>query len=630
MRVAEDRDVVDHVEVGTAVDVVEPLAPAALDLRRVVGEVEALRAGDGAPAAGQDGVRRLAGDGHVEAEQRSGVGADLEPCRRERGGHQAGELLELGGGQLHVHVSGQPVAGRDSADDLARAERLRLAGNEPGEPQREPALDGEQQLARSPPQHLTVHGSEHGGALRQEDVGADVDRGGLVERRAGVVDDPPLAVAAGRKLAGGELQPVAPAAGSDVVGARREIEGPDLRGVEPGGDRPAAWHARRGEARHPARGAKRRVGDGRGDRADRGELVPRVLDALVGVRVARLEDDLLLATGGAERRAGRHERGQRGQLVLGQRQRGIEAPDHLGRVLDDPVGVAAGDGDREHGALGREPRPAGVAEVEHGDRDGTAVGAAAGEDVEVVRVAVDHLAAQARRERLERARRALHRALEQRAPARVADVRSERRHHLDRADRVPLQDPVGGGVLEVAERTRDPPDELARCAQHHRGEVIEAPQLLARQERHEPHVVLAHPDDVVPVGAPDRDGHDLREPRGDVLHRPVLQVELLARERGVGDLEHEPPLRAGDEEVLVLLAAELARLPANPEPLGGDRDRLVGGQPRDAQLVPQERIGRRARSHPGEHTGAVLVGKGCEPLAPGWLGCADSDENDHL
>lgn len=35
MGMAEDRDVVDHVEIGTAFDVEEIFAPASLDLRRV-------------------------------------------------------------------------------------------------------------------------------------------------------------------------------------------------------------------------------------------------------------------------------------------------------------------------------------------------------------------------------------------------------------------------------------------------------------------------------------------------------------------------------------------------------------------------------------------------------------------
>ncbi len=119
----------------------------------------------------------------------------------------------------------------------------------------------------------------------------------------------------------------------------------------------------------------------------------------------------------------------------------------------------------------------------------------------------------------------------------------------------------------------------------------------ALDERHESHVVdlpvvidLLH--DVAPVERAARDGRIDRQPSGgDVVHGPVLQVELVVAEGRVRDLEDVPPGVAIDQEVLVLVAGQWPRRAREAELLDGNDERLFHREGGVRQLVAEERVG---------------------------------------
>ena len=361
-----------------------------------------------------------------------------------------------------------------------------------------------------------------------------------------------------------------------------------------------------GSGRQPAGVAQRRVQQRRRDGGDRAQLVPGLRRALDRVGVGGLEHRLLLAGGRTQRDASGHQRRHGGDLLLAQRGDGVEAGHDRRGGLDDAVRALGAQRGRQHRALRRQPGPADVAEVQQPGGHRPAVGAAVGEDVLVVGVPVDDLATQGRGQRLEGGGRLLQRALQQCAAGIVARPRREGRDHLAGAGDVPLQDPVGGRVVEVGEVGGDAGHEPARGPQDGGGEMAGGVQHLALEVGEQADVVVADPDDLRTLGAGQRDGHRAGAARGDVRHRPVLQVELLGREGRARDLEHEAPAGRVDAEVLVLLTAQLAGLAADAEDLLRDAHGLLRRQPRTGQPVIGEGVGDR-HATPAKRIAATAI-----------------------
>ena len=135
VRVADHRDVVDRVDVRAAVRVVEPVAPAAHELGRLV-VVEPLRRGHGGVAPHP--LRKRAGSrgrGRVDPDQRRGVRAEREPGGAHARVAQPRQVRC--GSELDVHVRR-----RRTRPDRRAGRHLVAAGDlrrEAGEPHGRPA-----------------------------------------------------------------------------------------------------------------------------------------------------------------------------------------------------------------------------------------------------------------------------------------------------------------------------------------------------------------------------------------------------------------------------------------------------------------------------------------------------------
>jgi hypothetical protein len=166
---------------------------------------------------------------------------------------------------------------------------------------------------------------------------------------------------------------------------------------------------------------------------------------------------------------------------------------------------------------------------------------------------------------------------------------------VDRVPDVPLQDAIGGWVVERTERSGDLAHEPARAPKHRRREVVEIPQRAALEVLHEPYVPAVRHSDVSTVSGPHRLRDGARQTGRDMLHGAILQVELRGAERLVGNLEHEPSPGPVEQEVLVLVAVERVQLALDAEAVASRGGRLGGRQPWRAQLVAGERIGAHHR-----------------------------------
>ncbi len=324
MAVAEHGHVVDHVEVGAAVGVVEVLAPAADQLGRP-GVEHLLGVRDGAPAQ-REQVRGVAPrGGGVDAEQGGGVRAQREPRGPQGRPRASGKRVERRERELHVHVGRQDIAGwADRAERRARRDRVaRLhGGRDPGQAEPEARAAGglvaqEQLRRRAPLDHARVRGA-HRRSLAGEHVDAEVDGGRLAGVRRRARADPRLAPAPDGHVArrhgrgGGEPRRRAPAALGERLASRPEVDRyrPATAGLDEGRRREEAAQLRGAGVRlEPARGAGHRLRQLGRDGEQDGEPGPGDLGRVDDVAVVRLEHALERA---AERRWRRPVRGRAG------------------------------------------------------------------------------------------------------------------------------------------------------------------------------------------------------------------------------------------------------------------------------------------------------------------------------
>ena len=77
--------------------------------------------------------------------------------------------------------------------------------------------------------------------------------------------------------------------------------------------------------------------------------------------------------------------------------------------------------------------------------------------------------------------------------------------------------------------------------------------------------------------------------------RGILSLELRHREGGVRELEDRPRLAGRDQEVAVLMTAELGDVAGEPEDIGGDSRGVVHGDGRPGERRLGEEVGVRHR-----------------------------------
>jgi hypothetical protein len=123
MPVADERDVVDHIEISAPFDVEEMLLPAALDLRRRA-VIVLLRPGIVPAAALEEPGRVRQGRVAIEAQDRCGRRAQPAPCLRLMRRSEGGRVHLRRRAKLDAHEpQGRRIAG-DHADPCARLERV--------------------------------------------------------------------------------------------------------------------------------------------------------------------------------------------------------------------------------------------------------------------------------------------------------------------------------------------------------------------------------------------------------------------------------------------------------------------------------------------------------------------------
>ena len=554
---------------------------------------------------------------HVGAEERRGIGREGQPGAGQRRLDQAGDRavgqLEQ---RLHVQAGGQRVVGRRLGHG-AEAVALRDAGTDGG--RRLEAAEG-QPAAGLQPQHEAVcvgaldaageRGAD-GRARRQEEVGAERDGGGLVGARARRRGQPRLAVAAHRHAArrglvdrpGGAARAVR-LVEAQVVAERREVQRHERPPLEPVRERAAgrerhaldAARQRREAAGGPPGGGGHGLGHGlRGI-----EQAPLAGEHLLHVGVVGRELRLRLARHRADGRPREQQGVHRLDLVLRQRQHAVEAAQQRRHALDGPRGVGVQRGAGGDGGLAGDPGARDVAEVDHAARHEAAAPVAAGDDVPLGRVAVDHGAPQGGAEPLEHGAEALGGPLDLRVLRRVVHLAEQRGDDVGGVLQVPLQEPLGGGMVEVREPDRHGRGRGADALEERVGQVVLVGDRLALDPGHEPHVERrAGPldrHDLAPVARRQRHRRLQREPlRGQVVHRRVLQHERVAPEAGVRDLEDRARAVVVEQDVLVLLRPELAWRPADAEVLLCDRHGLGMRELGVRQREAGEGVARRHR-----------------------------------
>ena len=183
--VADDGDVVDRVDVRAAVRVVEDVAGAADELRRVV-VVEALGRGDGALAAAR-AARACGRRGRARRRRRGardGSGHRPSHASRSRGVAEAGEVGR--GGELDVDGGPSPRGQRPTSAPAATRVARGDGGREPGEPDvGRLGLEGEHDhAARRRPRRGPASGARTGVPGGHVDIGAEVQRRPAARSRA--------------------------------------------------------------------------------------------------------------------------------------------------------------------------------------------------------------------------------------------------------------------------------------------------------------------------------------------------------------------------------------------------------------------------------------------------------------
>ena len=236
---------------------------------------------------------------------------------------------------------------------------------------------------------------------------------------------------------------------------------------------------------------------------------PLSLTGGIGVVVARVDRDLVLAAHD-ERRASEHdERPERVDLGICERRDGIEGLDErqCGQWAHRVVvqNRRAGDGE-----LGNAPAIRGVPEVDDPRDRGSASWIGRADDIVIGQVSVQGLDRQQSGERRERGADRLERVGQELAPTLVGNVVQEARDHLFPATQVPLQLAFEPWMHEIGERDRNGTREPPQIGHGSCGQMLEVDHRCAVDETQEPDV----------VGPPvDVDGRDRRAVGGCGRHR---------------------------------------------------------------------------------------------------------------
>ena len=472
--VAEHGHVVDHVQVRPPVGVEQAVAPAPHDLRWVA-VVQLLCGGHRLPAQVEQPVALGRRPGRVDADQRRGIRAQPEPGiaqRRRRPPRQLGERLQR---QLQVQVRQRPPAG---GGDRAQ----RVSGRNHAHPGRR--VDPlEQQPERLPSRQLGAHGdgvaaggndlardrAAHRLARLGEHVDAQMHRLRLGRGRVAASVQARLAVATDRQRArlGRHRRAHALGAAATRRGRRRQ---PSLDRSQTARARPPASIG--GTGRDPGQMPAKRGGasgaapvrrrPGRRPRPGPAGSRPRPPAIPSRPRWRRWRSGCR----GRSRPAGRSRRRRRrsGPAPAGTRppahrrssgSRAWKAATTSTIARQRVLALVPGQRCRRHRGLAGQVAAGHVAEVDQPGGGEAAVAAAGADHVEVGDVAVDDLHAQPRCQPLHDGVVHRHRPLDHITAGGVGHVAGERVHHRPRVPQVPLQDPVGGGMVEAVQRARD-------------------------------------------------------------------------------------------------------------------------------------------------------------------------------
>ena len=173
------------------------------------------------------------------------------------------------------------------------------------------------------------------------------------------------------------------------------------------------------------------------------------------------------------------------------------------------------------------------------------------------------------------------------APGRIGHVRGEGRNHRLAVAEIPLQPAVQSRRVEVGERAARRGGQAAHAGAHGRGQVAEARERRAVEEREQADGDVAAAEAGMREGGAVarrlRPGHR-QAGAGEVLHRRVLALEPDLGHGRVGDLQHVTAVVGVDAEVPVLLAAELGDRAGHAEDAPGDVGRLLGAHVRRLRL----------------------------------------------
>ena len=486
--VADDGDVVDAVEVGTGLSVVEVLAHASHDLGRC-GVVERLGLRDHRAAAGEQLRRGTLRAGSPTSGP--GCGQRASQASASAGGARPGASRPEGT-TCTCRCGGRPAAGATlpTTSPAATSAPAATAGASPARRTATPSA-----ASRSSRSSRAARRERPGASAprcpRREDVEAEMDRGRLDVRELARGVPARLPVPADRARRRERIEP---------VGERSTAR----RASTPGSGQMPGRHTRRQCGRRAAAGqAEDGIGERGGLRRRRLADRPVTRAHALGVGVVRLERRLLLGADRDDRGARGDQVRQRLQLGVVERAGGVEsAHDLCGRAERVVRLVAVGDRGRD-GELADAQRARDVAEVDHAAGHQPAGAVAPADHVPVGHVAVRDLASAGAARAARSPRPPRPRRDDERAAARILDVRRERLDDGADMARVPLHRAVGGRVLEALEGARDQAGCLAQRAQDGGREVQRVDQRLALDERDEPqqigHAVAFDRDDLTPV-----------------------------------------------------------------------------------------------------------------------------------
>jgi hypothetical protein len=297
---------------------------------------------------------------------------------------------------------------------------------------------------------------------------------------------------------------------------------------------------------------------------------------------------------------------------------GGDVDQHLQRL----VAVVRDRGRRQHRRLTDQVAAGHVAEVDQPVRHQPAAGVSTADQVVVGHVAVDHLPPQPPGEPRDGVVVHRHRAIHEGAPGGIADVAQQAVNHRPGMAHVPLQDAVGGGVIELGEGHRNARGDASHSGAHAAGKMPRLCQRQALDVADQPHVVGL---------ATTVDGHDQaavkrrkrarrlerQAGRGRMRHAGILHLERAEPEVRVGDLQHRAAaVRRGDAEVAVLVAAQLERLARHPEQLSRQLPRVIRAERRGEDLVAVEQAVAQPDSLRKPRSSSFAPSSNSSPWAP--------------